>query len=222
MILWGSMNAPTSTSPPPRPAAGSTTSEVTLPIAGMTCASCVNRIERYLRKTEGVLEASVNLATERATVVVDPMRAGRLELVGAVEAAGYDVRPEPEPSAAGLADAPFAEDLARAREQRSRLAGALASIAVAVGLMVAMFWPQTVIPMEQINWFALLPATLVQFGPGRQFYAAAWRALRHRTTNMDTLVAVGTSAAWAYSVFVTFAPRVIHEAGLHPETYFDS
>src|SRR5437868_14360509 len=68
--------------------------ELTLPIEGMTCASCVNRIERYLRRTDGVVEANVNLATERATVTIDPTRAGRSELVGAVEAAGYDVRPE--------------------------------------------------------------------------------------------------------------------------------
>ena len=72
----------------------------------MTCASCVNRIERYLRKTDGVLEANVNLATERATIRFDPARAGRSELVGAIEAAGYDVRQ-------------VADDRPTAREPRS-------------------------------------------------------------------------------------------------------
>ena len=67
--------------------------EIVLPIEGMTCASCVNRIERFLNKTDGVVQANVNLATERATVTVDPAVAGRSELVAAVEAAGYDVRP---------------------------------------------------------------------------------------------------------------------------------
>src|SRR5260221_3234330 len=81
---------------PNRPAGPAATSaRITLPIAGMTCASCVNRIERFLLKTDGVLDASVNLGTERATVTVDPTRAGRDELVGAVEAAGYQVRPPP-------------------------------------------------------------------------------------------------------------------------------
>jgi Cu+-exporting ATPase len=70
--------------------------EIVLPIEGMTCASCVNRIERYLNKTDGVVQANVNLATERATVTVDPSVTGRSELVAAVEAAGYDVRPETE------------------------------------------------------------------------------------------------------------------------------
>ena len=88
--------------------------------------------------------------------------------------------------------------------------------------MVVMFWPQTVVPMATINWLALVPATVVQFWAGRRFYAAAWRAARHGAANMDTLVAVGTSAAWLYSVVVTVFPRAIHEAGLHPETYFDS
>ncbi len=85
-----------------------------------------------------------------------------------------------------------------------------------------MFWPQTSIPMEDINRFILIPATVIQFWAGRRFYTAAWRAARHGGMTMDTLVVVGTTAAWAYSVFVTLFPDVIHQAGLHPETYFDS
>ena len=81
------------TTPDPIPNRSSSI-EIVLPIAGMTCASCVNRIERFLNKTDGVLDASVNLATERATVTVDPTLAGRPEVVAAIEAAGYDVRPE--------------------------------------------------------------------------------------------------------------------------------
>ena len=85
-----------------------------------------------------------------------------------------------------------------------------------------MFWPQTAVAMEDINRLVLLPATFVQFWAGRRFYSAAWRAFRHGSLTMDTLVVIGTTAAWAYSVFVTLFPEVIHEAGLHPETYFDS
>ena len=115
-----------------------------------------------------------------------------------------------------------ADDLDRRREERSLLRQAVASIAVAVAIMVAMFVPQTRVPMETINWLALVPATIIQVWAGRRFYRAAWRAARHGTANMDTLVAIGTSAAWLYSVVVTLVPDVIHEAGLHPETYFDS
>ena len=193
--------------------------EIVLPIEGMTCASCVNRIERYLKKTDGVVDANVNLATERATVTVDPRLTGRPELVAAVEAAGYDVRAESAQSSALEADP---DEPARRRERRQLLAQAAASIAVAAGLMVAMFWPQTAVPMTAINWLALVPATVIQAWAGRRFYVAALRAARHHTTNMDTLVAVGTSAAWGYSVFVTLFPNVVHEAGLQPATYFDS
>src|SRR5690348_9083696 len=97
---------------------------VTLPIEGMTCASCVNRIERYLRKADGVLEASVNLATERATVTIDPARTGRGELVGAVEAAGYEVRAEAAATDASPSAELTAEDLARERDQRRTLLAA--------------------------------------------------------------------------------------------------
>ncbi|MEA2612749.1 MAG: P-type Cu+ transporter, partial [Chloroflexota bacterium] len=200
--------------------------EIQLPIEGMTCASCVNRIERFLRKTDGVEDATVNLATEMATIRYLPDVAARNDLVSAVEAAGYDVRATPptDPAAAplSLGEELSAGDAERAREERSLLRQAVASIAVAAAIMVAMFVPQTRIAMEAINWAALVPATIVQAWAGRRFYRAAWRAARHGTANMDTLVAVGTSAAWLYSLFVTLFPEVIHEAGLHPETYFDS
>jgi P-type Cu+ transporter len=200
--------------------------EVQLPIEGMTCASCVNRIERFLSRTDGVQTASVNLATEMATIRYLPDVADRADLVDAVAAAGYDVRIVAEPDAdaapVSLIEELSADDGDRAREERSLLRRALASIAVAVAIMVAMFVPQTSVAMETINWLALVPASIIQVWAGGRFYRAAWRAARHGTANMDTLVAVGTSAAWLYSVVVTLVPEVIHEAGLHPETYFDS
>ncbi len=88
--------------------------------------------------------------------------------------------------------------------------------------MTLMFVPQTRIAMEDLNKLILWPATFIQFWAGGRFYRAAWRAGRHGGMTMDTLVALGTTAAWAYSVFVTMWPEKVHEAGLHPETYFDS
>jgi Cu+-exporting ATPase len=202
--------------------------EIVLPIEGMTCASCVNRIERFLKKTPGVQEASVNLATERATIRLDPAVAGRDEAVAAVKAAGYDVKPEAvqvagsPTSAASLADEVTADDLERERAQRQVLLQAGVSIAAALAFMVLMFTPQTVVDMEDLNKLILWPATFIQFWAGGRFYRAAWRAGRHGGATMDTLVAVGTSAAWVYSVFVTMWPETVHLAGLHPETYFDS
>src|SRR5215213_1266028 len=198
--------------------------EIILPIEGMTCASCVNRIERFLRKTPGVEQAAVNLATERATVLVDPSAAGREELVKAVEAAGYEVRPDPaEAVTGGALDVELTqEDRERERAQRHTLIQAVVSIGAALVFMALMFIPQTRLAMEDINKLILWPATFIQFWAGGRFYRAAWRAGRHGSATMDTLVALGTSAAWGYSVFVTMWPEIVHEAGLHPETYFDS
>jgi P-type Cu+ transporter len=209
--------------------------EIRLPIDGMTCASCVNRIERFLQQADGVESASVNLATEVATIQYLPEVTGRDQLVRAVEAAGYDVRPdipgrigEAAGSAATTTSAPSVAttltqaDDQRERDARSTLRQAIVSIAVALLIMVAMFTPQTRIPMATINWWALVPATVIQLWAGRRFYRASIRAALHGTANMDTLIAVGTTAAWLYSVVVTLFPEVIHEAGLHPETYFDS
>jgi Cu+-exporting ATPase len=200
--------------------------EIVLPIEGMTCASCVNRIERFLSRTPGVEQAAVNLATERATVLVDPAVAGRDELVKAVEAAGYEVRAEPiaEAGASGssIEVGLTADDLQRERAQRETLLQATVAIVAAVVFMVLMFVPQTTIAMEDLNKLILWPATFIQFWAGGRFYRAAWRAGRHGSATMDTLVALGTSAAWGYSVFVTMWPEVVHRAGLHPETYFDS
>jgi Cu+-exporting ATPase len=215
----------------PTPPAGSAPLEVQLPVAGMTCASCVNRIERFLNKTPGVEEATVNLATEVATIRYLPDLAGRTDLIGAIEAAGYEVKPSAlvEPAAddgASAADAleaaQAAEEVERARELRLMLTQSIVAVAVALVAMVLMFWPQTVVPMEELNKLILWPATIVQFWAGGRFYRAAWRALRHGGATMDTLVVAGTSAAWVYSVFVTMWPEVIHAAGLHPETYFES
>ncbi len=219
------------TSPAPeRPMPRATPTEIALPVVGMTCASCVRRIERFLDRTPGVEAASVNLATETATIRYLPDVATSADLVGAIEAAGYEVRArpaEPETGADARSPAMFVEatDLeaaARAREQRTTLIQALVSIATAVAIMVLMFWPQTVVAMEDINRLVLWPATFIQFWAGGRFYRAAWRAGRHGGVTMDTLVAVGTTAAWAYSVVVTMTPEAIHGAGLHPETYFDS
>jgi P-type Cu+ transporter len=154
------------------------TTEIQLPIEGMTCGSCVNRIERFLRATDGVEEANVNLATEMATIRYLPDLADKDRLVAAVEAAGYDVR-QVEPTredvdpveAAGwsLIEEAARDDGRRDREAAVLLRQAITSIVVAVAIMVMMFVPQTRISMETLNWIALVPATVIQFVAGRRF-----------------------------------------------------
>ncbi len=208
-----------STEPP------SLSAEVQLPIEGMSCASCVNRIERYLRKTPGVAEASVNLATEVATVTYLPEIAGLDELARAIEAAGYEIRQKPKSETgakASLIDEADADARERAREQRSLGLSAAFALVVAAATMFLMYAPNLPLAMEQIAWVVIGPATLVQFWAGRRFYRAAWRAAVHGSTSMDTLVVVGTSTAWAFSVLVTLAPEIFRSAGIEPQTYFDS
>ena len=191
----------------------------------MTCASCVNRIERFLGKTPGVEAATVNLATEVATIRYLPTVTGRAELVGAIEAAGYDVRTRPDRSdetPVTLVEELSEGDRERALETRALLVRSIASIAVAAGIMVLMFAPGIPLSMEQRNLLAIGPATFIQAWAGGRFYRVAWRALRHGTSNMDTLVVAGTSAAWAYSAVLTLWPAIAMDAGRQPETYFDS
>jgi Cu+-exporting ATPase len=196
---------------------------VDLPVTGMTCASCVNRIERFLSRTDGVVNATVNLATERATIAFDPVRATPDAIVGAIEAAGYGVAPEPRAADGSAALASDADDARRAADQRSLLRSGLSSTALGLTMMAITFWPGgTPWPMTAINVWMIAPATVVQFVFGRRFLDAAWRNARHGTATMDTLVAIGTLAAYGYSLFVALVPEVVMSAGIGAETYFDS
>ncbi|HET8571602.1 MAG TPA: heavy metal translocating P-type ATPase [Candidatus Limnocylindria bacterium] len=194
--------------------------ELTLPVIGMTCASCVNRIERYLNRADGVAQATVNLATERATVHFDPARIDRAGIVDTIRAAGYDVR---RTDAAATGDEAGQVQEAAEREQRDLLWQALAATGIGLAMMAVMFWPGGAPwPMERINVWLLVPATIVQFVLGRRFIVPAAKGLPHGDLNMNTLVAMGTLAAYGYSLFVTLLPEVVTDAGLTLETYYDS
>jgi Cu+-exporting ATPase len=207
-------SAPTATHP----------TELTLPVVGMTCASCVNRIERFLNRADGVDVATVNLATERATVRFDPAVIDRAGIVSAIESAGYEVgRDTASGEGVDQATAEAADEAERALERRDLLVGAIASVGVGLTMMAIMFWPGgTPWPMMDINRWFIAPATIVQFVFGRRFLVAAARGLRHGDLNMNTLVAMGTLAAYGYSMVVTLLPELLMGAGVGHETYFDS
>jgi len=193
--------------------------ELTLPVIGMTCASCVNRIERFVNRADGVSTASVNLATERATVQFDPAVIDRTGIVAAIEAAGYDVAHD----AAARPGTEDADPDPHARERRELLVQALASLGIGLVMVAVMLWPGgPPWPMIDINRWFLVPATIVQFVFGRRFLVAALKAARHGDATMDTLVALGTMAAYSYSVFITLLPESVMAAGLGHENYFDT
>jgi Cu+-exporting ATPase len=165
-----------------------------LSIRGMTCASCVRRVEKALGQVSGVGSASVNFATERALVTHAPDVSDEL-LIRAVASAGYEAAPFVTGSAP--------EDASRARS--SELRNLIASIGLTVpAILISMLWPMR---PEWTNWVLFALGTPVVFGCGRQFFSTAWKAAAHGSATMDTLVALGAGAAWASSVYALAAMR---------------
>jgi Cu+-exporting ATPase len=195
---------------------------VALDIEGMTCASCVNRVERFLNKVEGVSEASVNLATERATIRFDPAVATLEDVRGAVHASGYEVREKQPPAAETTAES-AADELDRARDREAADLKRKWSVSLAIGavMMVLMYVPLD-LNMALLAPVMLIAATVVQFWAGSVFYRATWAAARHGATNMNTLVAVGTSVAFGYSAFVTLWPSLAADWGLPYHLYYET
>ncbi|HDR8910302.1 TPA: copper-translocating P-type ATPase [Burkholderia multivorans] len=182
------------------------THSIDLDIGGMTCASCVSRVEKALEKVPGVTHASVNLATERASV----RAAGPLDvdaLIAAVTTAGYRATPAPAPAAdanAAASSAPAAPDRdARKRQEALRernlvIASAVLSAPLVAPMLAAPLGIDAMLP----GWLQLVLASIVQFGFGARFYRAAWHAVKARAGNMDLLVALGTSAAYGLSLWM--------------------
>jgi Cu+-exporting ATPase len=196
-----------------------------LDVHGMSCAACVGRVERALRALPGVVDASVNLATERASVHYLPATLQPAALVAAVEAAGYGAK---------LRDG--ADSDADARAYKARQLGAMrrdALLALALAVLVMllsmgpMLWPALGGLMHRVapwptawDWLQALAASAVMFGPGRRFFGPGWAAYRHLSPDMNSLVATGAGAAWSFSLLVLLAPGLLPAAARH--VYFDS
>ncbi len=190
------------------------TESLTLPVLGMTCASCQHHVEEALRSTDGVESARVDLMGHRATVVFDPAKAAPETLVNAIRGAGYDaVLPR-----AGEKDAERERDIVAesARKAWVTLIAGAAAMLLAMPLgsemgaldratMHLLPWLYAVNP-SLLRWTLLLMTTAVSVWAGRSIYLSAIRALRHGSTNMNTLVSLGTSVAYAYSAFATIWP----------------
>ncbi|MCU1689971.1 MAG: heavy metal translocating P-type ATPase, partial [Jatrophihabitantaceae bacterium] len=178
--------------------APSVTALVELTVGGMTCTSCAARIEKKLNRLDGVV-ATVNYATEKATVRYDPARLGTDELVGVVEATGYTARvPQTAGAATGSLDGP-GEDEAALGDLRHRL---LVSAGLALPVLVlAMARP---LQFDNWQWLSLALASPVVIWGGWQFHRAALLNLRHRAATMDTLVSMGTLAAFGWSLYALF------------------
>jgi Cu+-exporting ATPase len=189
-------------------------SRVDFPVKGMHCAACVGKVERALRGVPGVDRAAVNLATERASVWLDPDRAGLPALRTAVAAAGYTVPGEIAATPAA-ADRERSERVRDDRRLRRRLVvGAALSLPVLLGSMSTVFpWAPALL---RNPWFLLALTTPVQFWVGWPFHAAFLKEVRHRSASMNTLVSIGTGAAYFFSVAVTLWPHRFMATGAMP------
>lgn len=195
------------------------TASVEIPIQGMHCASCVQAIEKALLQEKGITKASVNLASEKAKIDYIPSLISLPEIKKVIEQTGYKVLKLPEEGEL--------EDLeSKIREKEYRklrtkfFVGTILGLIIFFGSMPHWFpW----IPSFLNNFFVLwILATPVQFWIGRQFYRGAWSAFRHRNADMNTLIAVGTSAAYLYSVAATVFPSFFKSGGINPDVYFDT
>jgi Cu+-exporting ATPase len=199
--------------------------KVTLPIHGMSCASCVKKVEDALNGLEGVVRASVNFATEQATVQYIPGAVSMEDFRKAVKDAGYEVLELERVQREDIVDR---EKAAREAEYRKLKLKFVAGLTLVIPVFLLGHWALLGFSKlfglsREVNFYLqFIFQTPIQFWVGWQFYVGAWKTAKHRSADMNTLIAVGTSAAYVYSVLVTFFPWVFSARGLVAEVYFDT
>jgi Cu+-exporting ATPase len=187
-------------------------SELTIPVQGMTCAACSARVQRTLERTPGVSGANVNLMTGSATVSYDPATVTPEHLVEAIRETGYGAElPATDSMVEEMAGAEDARRNRDARELRLKL-----GISLVATLLV------TALSLPPRPWLMLALTLPVVTWAGRHFYVRAWTAFRHRAADMNTLIAIGTGAAFGYSLFVTLAGRWLAARGIEPHVYYEA
>ena len=194
---------------------------VTLPVEGMTCAACQAHVQRALNATPGVRKASVNLMLHEAAIIFDPRVTNPRALVGAITDTGYvSSLPVEQPDASSTE---HDREEKQGREYRDLLRKSLTSLMIGLVLMAFMPLMSTghagATPWTYASFVA---TTFVMAWAGRRFYTRAWNALGHRTADMNTLIALGTGAAYAYSVVATFASAVLHRGGAQADVYYEA
>jgi Cu+-exporting ATPase len=209
----------------------------TFPVLGMDCANCAVRVGRVVQRIPGVTEATVNLATEKLTVSYLPAAVRPAEIAKVVESSGYKLVVAGAAAGAGgaatgavglegaAADPTAIAEAARSKRVRTLLVKFIVALAVGAVLMLMMLIPESWLSMRWQWRVQFILATPVQVWAGWQFYRGAWAATRHKTSDMNTLIAVGTTAAYLYSAAVTFFPGAFESAtgaGFKAAVYYDS
>ncbi|HNY42838.1 MAG TPA: heavy metal translocating P-type ATPase, partial [Bryobacteraceae bacterium] len=231
----------------PELAASDWTARSSLDVKGMTCAACQSFVQRTLEQQPGVRKATVNLMLANATVVYDPVVTSPESLAEAINETGYEARLAAPGEAATIQQQ--CQEAEAEREYRSLRTKAMASLAAGAVAMAASMplmshsgpdpllhrlsmWMDAplralapwlyAIPPFKLKWLLLALSVFVMVWAGRRFYVKAWAALRHRTSDMNTLVALGTGAAFVYSALATIAPGALASSGVEPEVYFEA
>jgi Cu+-exporting ATPase len=204
------------------------TEKISLPVEGMTCASCVARVEKSIKKIDGVEDVAVNLASEKATLSIDKSKVNIEEIKKVVEEAGYkvDLSSFKKDEKHSFAE----EDSGKISDydlmlRKDFLFALILTIPIFILSMSQMFdGIREVIPLTdfQLNKILLILTTPVIFISGKRFYKIFWNNLKHFTADMNSLVAVGTGAAFSFSVLITLFPELILKAGEVPHVYFDT
>ncbi|MEJ2616656.1 MAG: HAD-IC family P-type ATPase, partial [Ignavibacteriaceae bacterium] len=198
--------------------------KVTFPVEGMTCASCVARVEKSIKKIEGIKNVSVNLATEKATFEFEEGKVNVNDVADLVKEAGYnmDVSSSKEKV---KEDSDNETSEYHKTLQRELIFAAILTVPILL-LSMGSMWSgfQNLIPIsaDYLNKILLILATPVVFISGKRFYKIFWNNLKHFTADMNSLVAVGTAAAYGFSILVTLFPALILKPGEYPHVYFDT
>jgi Cu+-exporting ATPase len=194
--------------------------QIRIPVSGMTCAACQARVQRALQKTPGVDDASVNLMMQSADVSFNPSIVTPDALVETIRDTGYGAELAPPEQSAF--DEQAARDRATDEEFRELRRKAIVSGiigALAMGLAMPL---GAVLPMRAMHVTLLVVTLAVMLWAGRHFYTRAWAAFRHHSADMNTLIAVGTGAAFVYSVIATVFPQLFTSHGLVPDVYYEA
>ena len=190
---------------------------ISFPVAGMTCAACQARVQRALAAEPGVIDASVNLVTKSAAVRYDPVTVSPARLIEAVRATGY----EAELPAAGENPADATSRREDAEEREARGLAIKATVSVATGI-VSMGISMLLMGNALANYGLLGLTAAILAWAGRDIYRRAWKAVRHRSADMNTLIALGTGSAFIYSVIATIAPNLFARNGIAPDVYYEA
>ncbi|AFY55453.1 copper/silver-translocating P-type ATPase [Rivularia sp. PCC 7116] len=198
---------------------------LSLKLRGMSCASCAISIEKVINSVPGVSECNVNFGVEQATVKYNPQKTDIQQIQNAVDAAGYSATPLQEQEILGEDDTDIA---ARKAERNILIAKVIVGAVISIILIIGSLPMMTGLELSFIPawlhdpWLQLAITAPVQFGCGYGFYTGAWKAIKRRTATMDTLIALGTSAAFFYSLFVTVSPDYFINQGLKVEVYYET